>query len=205
MFSLFRKKPTGRGVIGHLGLAAWWDTDLDEAERQRILLRYQPFGGSRESLIEGTVLNTSQSALHLLWGLASWFKAPSDYSIAKKIFTKGEELVPEAEVLEAHFFYQAQIEIFYRNREDVPEAMSLAKIACEKQIALSPAALIAFKKDQGPDLPSHKGYQQLAIIFEKETRFEDAVSLCLKAQAQGWAGDWESRLTRLSKRTNRSK
>ena len=205
MFSLFRKKPASRGLVGYLGLTDWWDNDLDETERRRILERYQPLGGSSESLIEGEVLSTSQSALHLLWGLSTWFKAPADYIIARKIFSKGEELVPKAQVLDAHFFYQAQIEVFYRNRDEVPAAMSLATLACEKQIALSPAAAIAFQKDQGATLPSHKGFQQMAIILEKGAQYDDAIRLCLKARAEGWNGDWESRLNRLSKRTNQVK
>jgi hypothetical protein len=205
MFSLFRKKVASRGLIGHLGLAEWWTTDLEEPERRRILERYQPLGGSSESLIEGEVLSTSQSALHLLWGLATWFKTPNDYVIATKIFNKGEELVPSAEALDVHFFYQAQIEVFYRNRDEVPAAMNLAIQACEKQIALSRAAAAAFTKQQGPELPSHKGFQQLAIILEKEARFDEASRICLRAQTEGWSGEWESRLARLFKRAEQAK
>lgn len=205
MFSFFRKKPASRGLIGYLGLTDWWMSDLDEGERQRILERYQPLASGSEALIEGEVLSTSQSALHLLWGLATWFKAPADYVIATKIFSKGEELVPSAEVLDSHFFYQAQIEVFYRNRDEVPAAMNLATQACEKQIALSRNAAAAFKRAQGPNLPSHKGFQQLAVILEKDAKFDEASKVCLRAQSEGWSGDWESKLVRLSKRANQAK
>ena len=48
-------------------------------------------------------------------------------------------------------------------------------------------------------LPSHHGFKQLAIILQKRGDFDDALAFCREAKAQGWNGDWEKRIARLSK------
>jgi hypothetical protein len=35
-------------------------------------------------------------------------------------------------------------------------------------------------------LLAHKGYYQLAIVFEKQKRYSEAIYLCKKAKSQGW-------------------
>ncbi|AOL23976.1 hypothetical protein Ga0102493_112978 [Erythrobacter litoralis] len=49
-------------------------------------------------------------------------------------------------------------------------------------------------------LPSHHGYRQLAIILEKRGDYRDALALSEQAKGQGWKGDWDSRITRLTKK-----
>jgi hypothetical protein len=49
-------------------------------------------------------------------------------------------------------------------------------------------------------LPSHHGYKQLSIIMEKRGDHKDARVLCEQAKAEGWKGDWESRIARLQKK-----
>jgi hypothetical protein len=58
----------------------------------------------------------------------------------------------------------------------------------------------AAKHDDDPSLPGHKGYQQLAVILEKQGRFQEAIDLCTQAAQQGWGGDWEHRIERNAKR-----
>jgi tetratricopeptide (TPR) repeat protein len=48
-------------------------------------------------------------------------------------------------------------------------------------------------------LPSHYGFKQLAIILQKRGDFNQALSLCEQAKAQGWKGDWDKRIARLKK------
>ncbi len=49
-------------------------------------------------------------------------------------------------------------------------------------------------------LPSHKGYEQLAIILNKQGKDDEAIKLCNEAKNQGWAGDWDKRIARYSKK-----
>lgn len=48
-------------------------------------------------------------------------------------------------------------------------------------------------------LPEHVGYKQLSIIYSKQGEFEEAISICQQALAQGWSGDWEARIQRYTK------
>lgn len=48
-------------------------------------------------------------------------------------------------------------------------------------------------------LPSHYGFKQLAIILQKRGDLDDALTVCHEAKAQGWKGDWDKRIARLSK------
>ena len=93
------------------------------------------------------------------------------------------------------------ITIFYRDRDRAPNALRQAIIACEKQIAIAPRVkeLIAHElKCVG--LPLHKGFQQLAIVCEKQKNFPEAIRLCREAERQGWYGDWGKRIARCEKK-----
>ena len=80
--------------------------------------------------------------------------------------------------------------------------MTKAIEACINQIKLSVEAKKLFKKDWGKDsgLPFHSGYTQLAIIYDKQGKFLEAIQVCEQAKTQGWNGDWEKRITRYDKK-----
>ncbi len=48
------------------------------------------------------------------------------------------------------------------------------------------------------------GYRQLAIIYEKQNRFNDAIRACLVARDGGWSGDWDARMIRYRKKATRT-
>lgn len=200
MLSMFRRKSSVGGLIAHLGLTEWWMAELTAEERATILSRYQPLGGGSVSLIEGAVLSTSQSPLHLLWGLATWFKKQEDWVLAQKIFDAGTERLHSSSPLDAHFFHQTRIEFFYRLRDHYPSSLALAERACQDQIAIASAAAKELAPQQNGQLPSHKGFSQLAVLLEKQGRLQEAIEVCNTAQAGGWSGDWQSRVEKLSKK-----
>jgi hypothetical protein len=104
-------------------------------------------------------------------------------------------------VLERHFFFQVQIKVFYRYREE-PGSLDKAIEACRQQIALAPEAAAAFRARSAgdPTLPSHLGYRQLAIILRKRGRNQEVIDLCTKAARQGWRGDWSERIEQCKQR-----
>ncbi len=55
------------------------------------------------------------------------------------------------------------------------------------------------------ELPRHTGYEQLAIIREKEKDHPEAIRLCGEAMAQGWNGDWEKRIQRCKAKLSKVK
>jgi hypothetical protein len=200
MLGYFTKKRTG-GLISYYGLDDWWLTTFTEDERRRIIATFQPLGASSDdSITSGEVTYTSQSAPAFLSNLAGWFSKQPERSIARRLLAKAEQLAtPEAPILDRHFSYQAMIEHFYRDREE-PGCLEREIEACRQQISVAPQAAQAFKKEyKGSILPGHKGYQQLAIILEKQSRFQEVIDLCAQAAQQGWAGDWEGRIARSTK------
>jgi hypothetical protein len=74
----------------------------------------------------------------------------------------------------------------------------MAIVSCRAQIRIQHEAGGKWLRDYpGDTLPAHTGYTQLAIILEKEKRFEEAIALIEEAKANGWSGDWDSRMKRL--------
>jgi hypothetical protein len=188
------------GLIGYFGLRDWWLTAFNEDERRYIQAKFQPLGSSGESLTSGVISYTTETATGLLGSLAGWFRKPEERPIAHKILDKAVELSKGAPVLDVHFLLQQQIETYYKDR-DKPTYLDKAISVCRQQIALAPEAARSFNaEDAGSPLPAHRGYEQLAIILEKQGQFEEVIALVRQAEAQGWAGDWTGRAKRCEKK-----
>ncbi|MDZ7702928.1 MAG: hypothetical protein U5L04_00405 [Trueperaceae bacterium] len=86
--------------------------------------------------------------------------------------------------------------MYYKDRGD-EASLGKAIEACHQQIALSEEAKDAFLLGyEDSPLPSHVGYRRLAIILEKQKKYQEAIDLCICAKEQGWSGDWEKRIER---------
>jgi tetratricopeptide (TPR) repeat protein len=205
LFGSSKQSRRVQGSIGYFGLQDWWLSAFSDDERQHILTTHQPLGSSGHSLTQGTVSYTSQTAVGLLWALAGWFTKEPDRPIAHRMFDKAEEIAQDgAAVLDVHFLYGQEIAIYYKDRHR-PEYMDKAIRACRQQIALAPEAAKAFKAEYaGAPLPGHKGYEQWAIILEKQEEYQEAIELCAQAQAEGWSGDWTRRIERCAKKLARA-
>jgi len=104
-------------------------------------------------------------------------------------------------IIDKHFLYYETIKTYYRERNSNPNALKKAIAACRNQIALAPLTAKAFRKKwRGEPLPSHTGYKQLAIILEKQKKFQEALALCKEALKAQWDGDWENRIKHLDKK-----
>jgi len=205
LFDFFKTKSSIKGEIGYLGLSEWWLSEFSEEERGYIVKTFQPLGSSGECLIKGEISSMSQTAISLLSSLAGWFRDEQHRIIAYKMLKKAEEMLEQAkDVLDIHFFWSTKIEIYYRHRDNDSNALSEAVKACIKQIEIADKAIKAFKKEyRGNPLPTHKGYEQLAIIKEKDKDFNSAIELATKALQQGWGGDWQKRIERCTKKMNK--
>jgi tetratricopeptide (TPR) repeat protein len=204
-FNFLKGKTKIKGSIGYFGLADWWLSAFSDQERQYILNKFQPLGSSGNSLTCGEITYTSETAIGLLSALAGWFSSTDDRPIAHKILEKAEELSHSgAQILDVHFLYHEMIGIYYKDREN-PKCMEKAVYACRQQIGLAPQAATAFMSTyKKSPLPSHTGYEQLAIILEREGRYREAIDLCEQAAKQGWAGSWRQRIERCEKRMEKS-
>ncbi len=198
MFNLFKLQEKIGGEIAYYNLTDWWLKTFSKQEQDYIVKTFQPLGGSGVDLIKGEIQYSSGSAVSLLSNLAGWFKNDKDREIGYKLLDKAEKLITDnTDTLNIHFFYQNKLEFYYRFREIDQESLNIAIEACKKQIELSPRAILAFKKEyEHEKLPMHTGYEQLAIILEKQSKFNEVIALCENAKNQGWGGDWDKRIER---------
>jgi hypothetical protein len=175
----------GEGLIGYYNLTDWWLSTFTAEERNEIQAR------------PGSTTGRAESSLMSV-GIA--FIQSKDFGIAERLIAKATE-VGGASILDRHFDYEQMAQAYYRHRNDDPEALAPAIDACEKQILLGPEAAKAFLAEYPEDfLPAHHGFQQLAIIQEREKNYTEAIRLCREAMAQGWGGDWEKRIVRCENR-----
>jgi hypothetical protein len=198
---LFRRNRKIGGEIAFYNLADWWCSEFTAEEQSTIVNRFKPLGGSGRSLIEGDLSSSSQPAAAFLFNLAGWFKSADDRPLARKILAKAERILEDGgSALDMHFFLQQKIEVFYKDRQD-PASYRAALQACRDQIAMAPRAANAFLQQyKWSPLPSHRGYEQLAIALEKEGLFQEVIDICGQAKLQGWAGNWDKRIERCSKK-----
>lgn len=194
------------GNIGYFGLEKWWLSEFTEEERKHIEDTYHPFGLSPDSkpLTEGKITSTSMTAAGLLNCLAGWFNNPEYRHIARKMLKKAQEVNKVTSslknVLDEHFTLSEMIPVYYRDREK-DDMLEKTIDACKQQIVLAPQAARSFLVEYPKQpLPSHRGYEQLVIIFNKQDDLVEAIQLCEQAKAEGWAGDWDNRIARYKKK-----
>lgn len=192
----WRRKQAPQGDIAGAGLADWWRSRFTEEQRLYIAATYQPMGNTQERrLVEGEP--HPQDPGQLLLGLSSWFRAPADRPIERVLLTDAVSFsAPDS--FTRHLIYGALMVNWYRDRDTDPVALPTAVGYAWEQVRMSAQAARAWQREHGRELPSHQGYEQLAIIAEKEHRYGDAVAIAQQAQADGWAGDWAKRIDRCS-------
>ena len=190
-------------------LLAWWHTEFTPEEQHYILAKYQPavVGTAVEGLDLSRIIRPDGSLglIGSLAALSTWFMSGDDIPLARRILAKSVER-QESEtgsVIDRHFIYYHMIRVYYRDRNRDKNALALAIETCEKQIALAPEVIRERPQEWGEVLPAHPGFQQLAIILERNKDYEGAIRLSEGALRQGWAGDWEKRISRCKQRSNR--
>ena len=193
-------------------LLKWWQSEFEAAEQDYILTRYQPMvigdgtSGSNTPLRYIIAPDGTLGSISSLAALATWFLREADLSLARRIMEKSVAMGESdaGDILDRHFIIGHMIEVYYRDRNRDPAALHLAIEACQKQIALAPVAKKVFIKEYPSQaLPAHGGFEQLAIVREKEKDYPAAIRVATEAAAQGWAGDWAKRISRCTKREAR--
>jgi len=189
------------GVLGQFGLWDWWYEVFGDEERKYVLEKYNPFPGypQGESVLTHGNISIANPRVFLS-STALWFNNQEGFSVALKFMDKAQEYShSDLDILSYHFDCYERIKFYYRWRSEHEGALDASIIACKEQISIAeksaPACFEKFKA-----LPHHTGYEQLAIIYEKQGQFEEAIVLCEKGRKQGWANDFEKRLARLNKK-----
>ena len=194
----------GEGLICRYGLNDWWLSTFTAEEREEIQARRPSLVArdnqdviAAERTRPGSAFGCVENSLR---SIGIEFIQAMDFGIAQRLIDKAPE-VGGASGLDRHFGQQQMAQAYYRHQNDDPEALALAIDACEKQILLGPGAAKAFLSEDPEDfLPAHHGFQQLAIVREREKDYTQAIRLCREATAQGWGGDREKRIVRCETR-----
>lgn len=200
------------GDIGFYNLIDWWLSEFNNSERTHIVDTYKPMGMSGQILISGDILDSNQSDILFLSILAGWFNNMKDRCIAIKILNKAEDLISkqsylaselfersseESNLLDYHFLYISLIQVHYPNRNEDINSFIKAIKACEQSIEIAPKVISILKKKSSDGfMPGHIGYEQLAIVLEKEKKYQEVINLCSKALKEGWNEDWQHRIDR---------
>jgi hypothetical protein len=203
----FKREPETKtaGYIAAHGLTKWWEKTFSAEDRETMTVRYQPFGlPYKRPLTEGSPEKFS-STRRFLGTLGGWYNNPRQRHLAQQIMLKAVE-VKDGSVLDDHFLYSEMIPVFYPDRVRDPEALDMVIWACEQQISISDKAAKALRKEfpSAKALPAHRGFEQLAVIREKQGRTEEALRLNRAAIKAGWAGSWEKRIERLERKLSPS-
>jgi len=164
--------PQGEGLIGYYGLTDWrLSTFAEEGRKDIQAVRPTLVVGDNKDIIVSERAYPEFTTGWLENGLSSLaieFIRSKEMDIAARLLAKAEE-TGGAKLLDRHFTYQQMAQAYYRHRNDDPEALDRAIDSCEKQIHLGPEAAKVFLAEDPKDyLPAHHGFQQLAIIRERE-------------------------------------
>lgn len=211
IFNILKKNKKQKigGEIAYYKLEQWWLNEFSSEERKIIRNIFKPLStGSEEHFIDkGTITFISQSKVAFLSNLLSWFTKKEYYCIAKKIISEAEKNIDfNTDILDKHFFYLNCIKAFYSNRENYKDALDLAIDYCKKQISISKKAKEAFLREYSDSqLPIHTGFKQLAIIYEKDKKYDEALIITKQALLEGWNNDSEKRIERLEKKLEKIK
>lgn len=203
--AFFSKNKRVGGEIAYFGLTDWWNNILTQEERNIIRATYKPMM-STHAIDQGNINYSSQSKLGFLGVLAGWLKKKEYYDIGVKIILEGEKVLSECnDILDKHYFFLSAINVYYPSRNERTDALNAAISYCKRQIDISKKVKAALLKEYPTSpLPLHTGYKQLAIIYEKQERYEDAIQILNKALKEGWnVDDSNKRIEKLQKKCSK--
>jgi hypothetical protein len=189
-----------KGHFGFYALSEWWESAFSDQEKARFKEVYKPMGGSYEDLFVGPG-GFNENVVWFLTMLSGFPSLKSDASITLKFLLRAEDSIEVCSMIDRHFLFHQLISTHYKLREDKMH-YERAKYYCLKQISISKEVLVEFRNRYGDSSISHLGFQQMAVILEKEKRFAEAIVICQDALLQEWKGDWQNRIERLKKHLN---
>ncbi len=212
--------------IEYRGLQDWWNS-LSKDEQQFI----NRVGGHVDS---PSVVWTSQTPSQFLWSLSSWAILRRHYDLASRMLE--EALRRSTNAVDTHFSYNQLIDMCCKRREESLCWLDKCIEYCKADIAIFPEFKKAYiaeqrrnwiKRSRSPlSTPDERerysakakgeisfnisipSFQRLAIIYEKQARYEEAIEICEEALRYGLVdstkGGFQGRLRRLHKKLKES-
>lgn len=192
MFLLFNKFG---GYVKSVGASKVWGK-LSEEEKE---LAREAFAKSfyPEEINKDTVdgktqkVKTDLSLSDFLFKTASKLTSQKHHMLAEKLLTEASNKEKDSE--KKHIILTELIDVFYKQRMEREDAIDKCIHFCKKDMELAPKII-----DKKKDIPSFK---RLAIIFENEKKYNDAIQVSEMALKyglnDGTKGGYEGRIEKL--------
>lgn len=172
---------------------------------------------SKNKRIHTTKVNTSKTNLFSILNEIEKYKYIDDVK-TKKLFDKAY-VQTSGNLIDRHFYYNNAIDYYYGLRHQDKNAIEKCIQYCKEDIEIAPKVLKLMSKDRTfmhyneegklefipPRFPS---FQRLAIIYENQEKYEEAIELCKLAiklnLRDGTKTGFEGRIKRLERKLNKS-
>jgi len=199
-----RNKP--KGLLAYLELDEWF-LSLTSEERAKVRKYYSTgFNTDPKHLDSGDTSFCSITQQGFLGDIGHNALAQKDYAFAETILLKALQSRDD-NVIDRHFVYNSLIELYYKQRESSPDAIEKCIKYCLEDIGILEEFIGAWKKKYSGDIPRIPSVERLAIIYEKQGKFEEAINICEMALRLGLRdstkGGFEGRKARLQKKLSR--
>ncbi|WP_049904096.1 tetratricopeptide repeat protein, partial [Halococcus agarilyticus] len=144
-------------------------------------------------------VSTSQTAQGYLKGVGHTAVGQKDYEFAEMVLASALEL-DDGSVTDTHFIYNTLIDACYKQRNEREDAIEECIEYCKKDIEIAQDFI-----DEFGEVPVIPSFKRLAIIYEKQKRYKDAIDVCNQAldlgATDGTKGGFEGRKERLRNKT----
>lgn len=196
--SLFRSGQDVPELIEVLDLRGWY-LSLSDEQRQKLHEHSTWFGtGGETNPLEHDVVSTSQTAQEYLKGVGHTATSEKDYDFAEMILLSALETEDRSST-DTHFVYNTLIDLYYKQRDDREDAIEKCVEYCKKDIEIAQDFV-----DEFGEVPRIPSFKRLAIIYEKQERYKDAIDVCDRAlelgTPDGTKGGFEGRKERLRRK-----
>ncbi|ELY39849.1 tetratricopeptide repeat protein [Natronorubrum tibetense] len=188
-------------LLEYLELNEWYES-LSE-EEQRKLGKYSTVFGESDvgALLNQSISSTSQTQQSYLKSVGSRAARNEDYEFAEKVLLRALE-AEDDNPNDRHFVYNTLIRMYYDQRDERADAIENCIKYCKEDIDHIDEFLSVLDQDSNIDhLPSIPSFKRLAIIYERQGKYRDAVEICEMALERGLTdgtkGGFEGRKQRL--------
>lgn len=194
------------GIVHYLNLDEFWFS-LTAAQRAKLISYGKQGLGQTESIAEGRIQSSSARPLQFLTSMLMWSVSDHDYILADHLIEYASSIENNSTLVDRHFYLISAADCYYKQREIRDDALSLAEQFYLKDVGLFPRYKSALMKEMGGVLPRIPSFSQLAILYEKKGRYEEAIGICRLAikygvQEKTKAG-FEGRIEKIEKKLNK--
>lgn len=216
--ALYPAKQTGTndraaigGNVAYLGLTEFW-TSCTASEQQSLIRYTRSFLGAAPdaSPIAGKPA-CNLSKLSFLGGYIMWAANEKNYALADKLILWCERYYnEERDCVRKHFYLHTIAEYYYKLRDMRSDALKKVEEYCLKDIALYPQYMPLLETEAQLQAKPHvMSFKRLAIMYEKSSRYEDAIKICRQALAyeltDGTKSGYLGRISRLENKIKSKK